>query len=90
MRPKTLDPNFSPVPMFEKRPELHSLREAIRNSCVQLGCDFAAASLRLDHASQGDEIGGCIFSCDLPLREQFAEGSSQRGLTTGYRLLTTQ
>lgn len=58
VRPKFLDLNFAPRAIFRQGPQLHAIAEAVCNIGVQLHRNFAAASLRLADAGQGNKLAG--------------------------------
>jgi hypothetical protein len=48
MRPEVFDRNLAPLAAFRQRPKPHAFGKTVRNTGVQLGSDFPAASLSLD------------------------------------------
>ena len=58
VRPEFLDLQFAPGTILRQRRQLHAWLKAARNIGVQLHRNFAAASLRLADAGQGNELAG--------------------------------
>jgi hypothetical protein len=58
MRPQSFNLQRAPRSIFRERRELHALAKPVRDIAMNLDRNFAAPSLRLQDARQGDELAG--------------------------------